>query len=75
MPTIDLTDEQLETVIRILRRSIDEDRYPLSERVRTWRDALAALDPSSKPKPIAERPPLRSIPKAARPRAIRRRRR
>jgi hypothetical protein len=72
MPTIELTDEQLETVIRILRRSIDEDRYPLSDRVRTWRDALAALDPSSMPKPISERPPLQSIPRAARPRATRR---
>jgi len=73
VPTIDLTDEQLETVIRILRRAIDEDRYPLSDRVRTWKDALAALDPSSVPKPIVGRPPLQSVPRAARPRAIRRR--
>ena len=73
MPTIDLTDEQLETVIRILRRVIDEDRYPLSDRVRTWKDALAALDPAAVPQPIMVRPPLQSVPRAARPRGTRRR--
>ena len=58
VPTIDLTDEQLETVIRIMRRAIDEDRYPLSDCVRTWKATLAKLDPSSVRPTPEPKPPL-----------------
>jgi hypothetical protein len=38
---IGLTDEERDAVLRLLRKAIEEDRYPLSDRVRTWKAALA----------------------------------
>ena len=45
-----------------VRRSIDDDKYPLSPRLAPLRSALAKLDPVSAPKPILERPPLPEAP-------------
>jgi hypothetical protein len=41
MPKIELSDGERSTVAALLRRAIDEDRYPLS----SLRSALAKLDP------------------------------
>ena len=44
MPVFELTDDEAEMLIRLVRRAIDNDRYPLAPR----------LDP---PKPAAPLPP------------------
>ena len=70
MPTIDLTDEELAAIAAALRRVIMNDRYPRAPRLWPLRAALAKLDPAAVP---GQQPPLASVPKAARPRANRRR--
>jgi len=72
MPTIDLNDDELAALVAGMRRLLADDKYPLAPRLRPLRAALAKLDPVAEPI-VVGRPPLRSIPKAARPRAIRRR--
>src|SRR5215472_1843559 len=42
---LDLTDEQSEALARLLRSAIDDDRYPLSPRVRTLQEILDQLRP------------------------------
>jgi hypothetical protein len=51
MPTIDLTDEEHAALLAAVRRSIADDKYPLSPRLAPLKAALAKLDPSSAPKP------------------------
>jgi hypothetical protein len=48
----ELTDEQTEALVRLLSRTIDDDRYPLSPRMRVLKDILAKF----RPEPV--RPPL-----------------
>jgi hypothetical protein len=62
----ELTPEEHEAVIRLLRKAIDEDRYPLSDRVGTWKAALAKLDPASAPKPRPAPLPLPEAPMRSR---------
>jgi alkanesulfonate monooxygenase SsuD/methylene tetrahydromethanopterin reductase-like flavin-dependent oxidoreductase (luciferase family) len=69
MPTPDLTDEELAAVIAAVHKLIDEDRFPLSPRLKPLKSALAKLDP---PKPKAPPPPPMAGASEA---AIRRRRR
>jgi hypothetical protein len=45
-------------VTAAVRRSIADDKYPLSPRLAPLKSALAKLDPASAPKPRLERPPL-----------------
>ena len=55
MPTIDLTDEELAAVIATLRRTIREDKFPMSPRLDPLKAALAKLDPAvprAAPKPL-----------------------
>jgi hypothetical protein len=33
MKNLELSDEEVEALVRLLRRAIDDDRYPLSPRV------------------------------------------
>ena len=69
MPKPDLTDDELAAVVAALRKLIDEDKFPLSPRLRPLRSALAKLDP---PKPKAPpKPPIAGASEAA----IRRRKR
>lgn len=58
MATVDFTDAEHAAVTRAVRRTIDEDRYPLAPRIAPLGSALAKLDPASAPKPIEPRPPL-----------------
>src|SRR5215469_3861666 len=37
---LDLTDEEAAALVRLLRGTIDADRYPLSARVKTWQAIL-----------------------------------
>jgi hypothetical protein len=50
----DLTDEETDALVRLLRDTIDADHYPLSPRVQMWKDILAKIRPEAKPEP----PPL-----------------
>ena len=43
MPTIELTADELAAILRLVRNAIDADRFPHSDRVRTWKAALAKL--------------------------------
>jgi hypothetical protein len=56
-----LTDEQVETLVAELDRIIDDDRYPLSARIRALREIRALL------KPCPERPPMPPPPKQYEP--------
>jgi hypothetical protein len=45
MPTFDLSDEEHAAVTAAVRRTINEDKYPLSPRLAPLKSALAKLDP------------------------------
>jgi len=62
MPKIDLTDDEHSAVTALVRRTIAEDRFPFSDRLRPLKAALVKLDPGSAPKPKAALPPLPSGP-------------
>ena len=58
----DLTEEELQAVVALVRNKVREHRFPYSDRIRTLRNALYKLDPASTPKPIEPRPLLPSGP-------------
>jgi hypothetical protein len=70
MPTVDLTDEEYAAVTAAVRRTIDEDRYPLSPRLNPLKSALEKLDPASASKPKEPRPPLPEAPTRSRGRRM-----
>jgi hypothetical protein len=49
----ELTDEQMEALIRELSQIIDNDRYPFSPRLRVLKEILGKL----RPEPVREPPP------------------
>ena len=53
---LDLTDEEATVLLRLLNRAIEDDRYPLSPRLRTLRHIRAKL-PGAPPEPPPARPP------------------
>jgi len=42
---LELTDAEAPALIALLKHAIDEDRYPLSERVQTWQGIPDKLEP------------------------------
>jgi hypothetical protein len=62
MPVVDLTDEEHAAVTAAVRRSIADDKFPMSPRLAPLKAALAKLDPASVPNPLLERPPLPEAP-------------
>ena len=42
---LELTDTETPVLIALLKHAIDDDRYPLSERVQTWQSILDRLAP------------------------------
>jgi hypothetical protein len=62
MPNDDLTDEERSAVANLLRRTIREDKFPMSPRLAPLKSALAKLDPGSVPKTRQELPPLPTGP-------------
>jgi hypothetical protein len=48
--TLDLTDDETAALAQLLRRTIDEDRYPLSPRLAPLEAILAKLEPPA-PRP------------------------
>jgi hypothetical protein len=55
MPSINLTDEAA-ALLRELNRIIDDDRYPLSPRIRMLREIRAKLPRTPAPLPPASPP-------------------
>jgi hypothetical protein len=55
---LDLTQEETEALARLLRRTIDDDRYPLSPRVQTLKAILAKVRPEPAREPL---PPPRCM--------------
>jgi hypothetical protein len=53
---LDLTEEETEALARLLRRTIDNDRYPLSPRVQTLKAILAKIQLEPTPELL---PPLK----------------
>ena len=47
---LDLTDEETDALARLLSKTIDDDRYPLSPRIRMLRGILAKI----RPEPVRE---------------------
>jgi hypothetical protein len=66
---LDLTDDETAALVRLLKRTIDNDRYPLSPRLAPLKAILAKREP---PKPGEPQPPPRTY---APPRAAARQRR
>jgi hypothetical protein len=49
---LDLTEEETDALARLLRRTIDDDRYPLSPRVQTLKAILAKIQPEPAREPL-----------------------
>ena len=70
MKNLELSDAEAEALVRLLRRAIDDDRYPLSPRVQVWKEILGKL----KPEPVrAPLPPLKTYEPPSKGRYRRRR--
>jgi hypothetical protein len=54
---LDLTDNETVALARLLRKTIDDDRYPLSPRVRTLQQILDKIEPPPAHEPL---PPLKT---------------
>jgi len=50
--SVDLTDDETESLTRLLRHAIDDDRYPLSPRVQTWQAILGKIHPEPRREPL-----------------------
>ena len=49
---LDLTDEETEALASLLRRTIDDDRYPLSPRIQILKGILAKIRPEPAREPL-----------------------
>jgi hypothetical protein len=54
---LDLTEEETDALAKLLSRTIDDDRYPLSPRIQTLKGILAKI----RPEPVREPLPPRKI--------------
>jgi hypothetical protein len=54
---LDLTEEETVALARLLSRTIDDDRYPLSPRIQTLKAILAKIrpEPAREPSPPLKR--------------------
>ena len=52
---LDLTDEEIAALARLLTNTIDADRYPLSPRVQTLKAILAKIRPEPAREPMPPR--------------------
>jgi hypothetical protein len=68
--TLDLTDEETDALARLLSRTIDDGRYPLSPRVQNLKGILAKI----RPEPVREPLPPAKVYAPPRATAVRRRR-
>jgi hypothetical protein len=68
---LDLTDEETDALARLLSRTIDDDRYPLSPRIQSLKGILAKI----RPEPVREPLPPPKVYAPPRATAAKRRRR
>jgi hypothetical protein len=54
---LDLTEEETFALLNLLTETIENDRYPLSPRIRTLRSILAKFGPMAPAPPPPARPP------------------
>jgi hypothetical protein len=52
MPQLDLTDEEMAALVRVLRDAIDAGRYPLSPQVQMLKGILDKLKPGPAREPL-----------------------
>jgi hypothetical protein len=68
--TLDLTDEETDALARLLSRTIDDDRYPLSPRIQTLKAVLDKIRPEPEREPLPPRkvyaPPRATVPRRRR---------
>jgi hypothetical protein len=62
MKNFELTDDEAQALVRVIREAIDSDRFPLSPRVQVLRAILARLKPeparpAASPEPRVYEPP------------------
>jgi hypothetical protein len=50
--TLDLTDPETDGLATLLRRAINDDRFPLSPRIQTLKGILGKLRPEPKREPL-----------------------
>ena len=62
MPTINLDDDELAAVIAVLRRVIEEDRFPQAPRLDPVRAALGRLEAAANSEPVQNPSPLPKAP-------------
>ena len=67
---LDLTEEEIDALAKLLNRTIKDDRYPLSPRIQTLKGVPAKL----RPKPVREPLPPLKVYAPRRPTAGKRRR-
>ena len=63
MPTINLTDDEYEAVTAVIRRAIEDNRFPRAPRLDALRAAPAKLDAAAK---LTPEPPLPKTPPGGR---------
>jgi hypothetical protein len=54
---LDLTEDESSALLNLLRKTIENDRYPLSPRVGLLRGIMAKFGPMAPPPPPPARPP------------------
>jgi hypothetical protein len=60
-----LSDDEKAALVALLKRAIDDDRYPLSPRIGQLRDILAKLQPPKTGAGTSSPPPRYAPPRAA----------
>ena len=66
MPAINLTDDELAAVTALIRRTIEEDRFPHAPRLDPLRAALGKFEAAPEPAPPPKDDPPRSLRKPGR---------
>ena len=64
MKSIELSDDETQALVRVLRETVDSDRFPLNPRVQVLRAVLARLRPepvrpAASPEPRVYAPPAK----------------
>jgi hypothetical protein len=62
MTHLDLDDTEADALVSLLRRTIDDDRYPLSPRIRVLKEILAKLRPQPVCAPLPPPPKVYAPP-------------
>ena len=56
MPAINLTDDELAAVTALVRRAIEDDRFPHAPRLDPLRAALGKFEAAAEPDPLPKDP-------------------